>query len=289
MPNGDKPTVNEHFVPRVYLKGFSEVKVKSKKEKALIWQYCLKSMRQIPTQVDVESVCADKNLYEFRNEKGEIIYTNMIENLLGIIEGIFADTMRSINRKAFDKRNLKTSCFLTADEKSELAIYIAIQQLRFPWFIDELEDEIKKKYENILEKTSIRNLAIISSLPIYKSLSDNDKSVLLNYFDRLSNMAYFIGVSNDDCIITSDNPSALLYDDNHEELVEVIFPLSSKLVLIMKPFTRTKPGFRNRLIELSKENIEYINQITIRMCKQWIYSRNPLSHEQIDWIMEDRS
>lgn len=32
MPNGNKPTENEHFIPRMYLKGFSEIKNKSKKK-----------------------------------------------------------------------------------------------------------------------------------------------------------------------------------------------------------------------------------------------------------------
>ena len=279
----NKPTKDEHFIPQCYLKQFSSDGVH-------LNQYDVLSHFQTPVPVSTKSICYKKNMYEFRDENGKIIYSNMIEKLLGIIEGIFADTMRSINRKVFDnKENLKTSCFLTEEEKSNLAIYIAIQQLRLPWFIDELETEIKNKYEDIFEETTVRNLAIIASLPIYKTLNNDDKNILLHYFDQLSNMAYYIGVSDDENIITSDNPATLLYDDNHDKLVEVILPLSSKIVLFMKPLSQTKLGFRNQLIRLTKENIEYTNKITMKLCKRWIYSNQPLSQEQIDWIIKDRS
>ena len=65
MPNGNKPTKNEHFVPRMYLKGFSEIKENANKQKAYIWEFSLKSMKQIPTQVDIEKILyqnVDKNM-----------------------------------------------------------------------------------------------------------------------------------------------------------------------------------------------------------------------------------
>ena len=65
MPKGEKPTEDEHFIPRVYLRGFSEIKnSKKKNEKALIWQFNLKTMQQIPVPVDVKDICFEKNLYE---------------------------------------------------------------------------------------------------------------------------------------------------------------------------------------------------------------------------------
>lgn len=278
----NKPTTDQHFIPQCYLNQFSTYK-------EYIYQYDVLSKKQIPSPVPIKSICYQKNLYEFTDEKGKFIYRNMIEHILVILEGIFADTMRSIRRKAFNKNNFKTSCFLDSGEKNYLAIYMTIQQLRLPWFIDDLENEIKKKYENILEDSSIRNLAVLTSLPIYKNLNINEKNILLDYFKLFGEMSYFIGVSNNDCIITSDNPVTLLFDDSYEHLVEVIFPLSSKMVLYMRPVSQTEIGCKNRLIELTSENIEYINQITIRMSKRWIYSKQPLTKEQTEWIASDRS
>ncbi len=59
MANGEKPTEKEHFIPRMYLRGFSEVKESGK---ALIWQFNLKTMQQTPVQVDVQGICFEKNL-----------------------------------------------------------------------------------------------------------------------------------------------------------------------------------------------------------------------------------
>ena len=56
MANGEKLTEDEHYLPQMYLRGFAEI-VGSKKEKAFIWQYDLKTMRQIPNQISVKDVC----------------------------------------------------------------------------------------------------------------------------------------------------------------------------------------------------------------------------------------
>ena len=53
MANGIKPTKNQHFIPQMYLRGFSEIK---KSGKALIWQYNLNTMQQTPVQVDVQDI-----------------------------------------------------------------------------------------------------------------------------------------------------------------------------------------------------------------------------------------
>ena len=54
MANGNKPTEDEHFVPRMYLRGFSEIKGK----KAFICEFDTKTMQQVPTQVNVDDVRA---------------------------------------------------------------------------------------------------------------------------------------------------------------------------------------------------------------------------------------
>ena len=83
MPKGEKPTENEHFVPRIYLKCFSEI---NKSGKTLIWQFNLKTMRQTPVQVDVQDICFEKHLYEIKGSDGSFIAQNTIEKTFGKIE-----------------------------------------------------------------------------------------------------------------------------------------------------------------------------------------------------------
>jgi hypothetical protein len=65
MPKDKNYTEDEHFLSRMYLKEFSEIKKKGNKEKAFVWQYNIKAMRHTPVQVNIQNICFEKNLYEF--------------------------------------------------------------------------------------------------------------------------------------------------------------------------------------------------------------------------------
>jgi len=57
MPKGSNSTIDQHYIPQMYLKGFSESVQKSKEEKFYIWQYNIKKMQQIKVPVPIKSVC----------------------------------------------------------------------------------------------------------------------------------------------------------------------------------------------------------------------------------------
>lgn len=97
MPNGEKPTTNEHFIPQMYLRGFSEIK---KRDKSLIWQFNLKTMQQTPVQVDIQDICSEKHLYEIKGSDGSIIAQNTIEKTFGKIETNVSRVIRSIQTKS---------------------------------------------------------------------------------------------------------------------------------------------------------------------------------------------
>lgn len=74
MPNDNDYTVDEHFLPRMYLKEFSEIKKKGNKEKAFVWQYNVRTMIQTPIQVNVQDICFEKNLYELRMQMALLLH-----------------------------------------------------------------------------------------------------------------------------------------------------------------------------------------------------------------------
>lgn len=59
MPNIQKSTIKQHYVPQVYLRGFSQ-------DKKRIYRYDLTNESQ--KLVPISSVCHKKYLYEFKGE-----------------------------------------------------------------------------------------------------------------------------------------------------------------------------------------------------------------------------
>lgn len=96
MPNGGKPTENEHFIPRVYFRRFADI---NDLGKALLWQYSLKTMKQIPVPVDVGDICFEKNLYEIKGSNGSFIAQNTIEKTFGKKEAQAGKVIQSIEKK----------------------------------------------------------------------------------------------------------------------------------------------------------------------------------------------
>lgn len=132
MANGNKPTIDEHFVPRMYLRNFSEIKG----EKALICQFDTNTMLQTPTSVKVEDVCCEKNLYELRDSDGSFIARNHIENTFRQIEDYTARVIKSIVAKSQNEKCLNCTTVLSQDDKSYLTIFITALLYRDPQTIE---------------------------------------------------------------------------------------------------------------------------------------------------------
>ena len=75
MSKPQNPTQDEHYVPRVYLKGFSP-------DGNNIFFYDFRNDFATIKPVPVKSIFYEKNLYEARNSDKEIIYTNHVEKVL---------------------------------------------------------------------------------------------------------------------------------------------------------------------------------------------------------------
>ena len=68
MANGDKRTRKQHYIPQVYLRGFSpEYKQKDSRGKDIlkytIHCFDLEKMKQYPKAVPIDSICFEKDLY----------------------------------------------------------------------------------------------------------------------------------------------------------------------------------------------------------------------------------
>lgn len=291
MPKGEKPTEDEHFIPRAYLRGFSEIKNTNKKnEKALIWQFNLKTMQQIPVSVDVKDICFEKNLYEIMSDDGSLVAQNVIENTFGKIESLANVVIQSIKNKSQNENCLNCPTVLSENDKSYLVIFICALIYRSP---DIIEEGIKflEKTNPQISKIDARNFTLLNLLPLGLDPEWDKNTIIRSALNNLSGMAFQIGIADDDLIITSDRPSAI-WPPKEDELYNrpraVAFPLTSRLVLYLFPIESVDPIASNCFVKQTKEQVNDLYRYISVYARDWIYSRNPLTDEQLKIIKEAR-
>ena len=291
MPNGEKPTEDEHFIPRLYLRGFSEIKnIKKKNEKALIWQFNLKTMQRIPVQVDVKDICFEKNLYELESDDGSIIAQNTIEKTFGKIEAQVSRVIQSIIEKSQNTNCINCPTVLSDDDKSYLVIFINSLLYRDPKTIEKGIKYLQEANSGINTREA-RNITLLNLLPLGLNPEWDKNTIIRSANESLSGMAFQIGVIDDDLIITSDRPS-IIWPPKENELYNrpraVAFPLTSRLVLYLFPIESVDPIARNCFIKQTNEQVNDLCRYISVYARDWIFSRNLLTDEQIEIIVETR-
>ena len=219
-------TKKQHFVPQVYLRGFSA-------DEKRIWSYSLDPIDS-GTLVPIESLCRENYLYEIRGEDGNLIFPNWIETILCGLEGMFATNLRALERKACHKENYTTKCFLTSQEKAFWKVFVGVQMMRSPSVIRAVDDVAKEFLDNQLSDNQIRTFAVSQCLPFFSELRPEDKTAFSLFLRPLLNMSIAIGVDESGTMFTSDEPiycySSLLFFQSFK-----IMPLC--------PYRLKYPGF----------------------------------------------
>lgn len=279
MPN-KSTTVNEHYIPQFYLKNFSS-------DKKRLFQYQINS--NAPSKlVSIESICYEKNLYEFRNNDGEIVNKNLIEDSFAIYENKISKVIKSIELKSRIEDNFHTPCFLSTEEKAFLIFFLATLILRKPEILNAAQEIAKESFgENITDNISY-NLSLNYCLPIYRCINPKDKNILNSALKLFENMTFQILTTSKDCIFTSDNPVILFGENGFKKIKDVFFPLTPRNILHMRPYESTKMELRNRMIYIEGKQMKSINSLIILRCKRWLFSKNELTPHQIRRIEKIR-
>ena len=288
MPNGEKPTTNEHFIPQMYLRGFSEIK---KRDKSLIWQFNLKTMQQTPVQVDIQDICSEKHLYEIKGSDGSIIAKNTIEKTFGKIETNVSRVIRSIQTKSKNENCLNCSTILSEDDKSYLIIFITSLLYRTPETIEAGISSLKKTNPE-MDNRSVRNFTLFNLLPLGIDTEWDKNTIIRTAIKRLSGMAFQIGITDNDVVITSDRPVIIWppkEDEPYNRPQAVAFPLTSKLLLYLFPVESVDPIARNCFIKLTPNHINDLYSNLSVCARNWIFSRNALTEDQLKIIAEARN
>ena len=240
MSKYDGMTKNQHYIPQVYLRGFSPEYEKGNKSyhnsRYTIYCYNLNAEKQNYESVPIKSICYSKYLYEVTGHSGEIVLPNHLEHFFAGIEKMFSNFRNGVERKAFIEDNYRTNCFLTNDEKVFWVTYIIIQILRTPQILEIAERLSIDTWEENVSSKQAKNIARKFCLPFFKEIdeSSNEAFIINALFEPMKNMSFGVGIDRSKSIITSDKPIYVCAKDFPcEEYDEIIVPITSELCLFL--------------------------------------------------------
>ena len=105
MSTENKITKKQHYVPQVYLRGFSPEYHKDNKDlplsKYTIYCHDLTARDQIMKAVPIKSICYNNYLYEVTGYEGEIVLPNYLEKVLSTFEKMFGNFRYELERKVY--------------------------------------------------------------------------------------------------------------------------------------------------------------------------------------------
>lgn len=293
MTKSKNITKKQHYIPQVYLRGFSPQYKKEEvsNDKYTIYCYNINSPKQIEKAIPVKSICRQNNLYEVTRHDGEIILPNHLENFFSKIEEHFSIYRKKLEQKAFINSNLKTNCFLTNEEKVFWATFIIIQILRLPQILKMAEDVSKDNWNSINDQQA-KNIARMICLPFFKELDANSKETTLfcALFNPMKDMSFAVGVDKSKKIITSDNPVYICgHNFPYDEYDEIIFPITSEICLFLFGNEEKKKYRKNFLSPINDDTREKI--IKAMSCKSdnRLYSNHILDAKDRKLIKENNT
>ena len=236
-----KPTVDEHIVPRTYLKAFS-----LPDNEKMIRQYDMNTWPIESRLVPIKSACYKKNLYEIRNSEGKIVRQNYIEKCLAQLDHLFSQRRRELFSKA-NKSNLNCKSILSNEEKLFWKLFIAIQFMRYP----ESLDTAKKSFDIFLKdhksEEASSDIAILYCLPFIDTFDPGNRSVLFEILYLMENLSICVEICESERLVTADRP-VFVYSGRYPEKItfdQIVYPLSPRIQLYLHRKGETERQYRN--------------------------------------------
>lgn len=293
MQKDSNITKKQHYIPQVYLRGFSPEYQKNKEKlpssKYTIYCHDLKIKNQIMKAIPIKSVCYKDYLYEVTGYEGEIVLANHLEHFFSSMEKMFSEYRDKLEKKAFVEENYKTKCFLTGEEKVFWVTYILIQILRIPQILNLAENVSLETWGNEINTKQAKNIARMFCLPFFNEIEEESKEavVFAALFEPMKNMSFGVGVDRQAKIITSDNPVYIYSEDfSCEEYESVIFPITSEICLFLFGKESKKKYPRNSLFPINNERREAILKSMTDSSFEKLYSNHLLEKREIGLVEE---
>ncbi len=295
MPSGNNITKSQHYIPQVYLRGFSREYKENKNNKYTIYYYDLNKGVQSPDSIPIKSLCFESFLYELTNDCNEIILPNYLENFFCTLERMFAKYRRMLERKAFNEENYFTKCFLTKEEKEFWVTYMIVQVLRLPNVLELAKELSIDMFGDAVKNNKAKNIALKYCLPFFNELKEGSKEAkIIETFGRcMEKMSFAVIADKSGKLLTSDKP-VYIYSQNlfSTEFEKIIFPITSQLCLVLIGGEEKKEyGRKNFLSPIDDGTREMIIKSMIESANEKIFSNHKLNSKELKMIhdvMQDK-
>lgn len=293
MSKENNITKNQHYIPQVYLRGFSPEYDKKKNDypvsRYTIYRHDLEKIEQPVKAVPIKSVCHSDYLYEVTGHDGEIVLPNQLEHFFSAMERMFGAYRQELEQKAFIEDNYKTKCFLTGKEKVFWVTYILIQILRTPQLLNIAEETGKETWKDLINDNQAKNIARMVCLPFFKEIEEGSKEMMVfeTLFEPMKNMSFGVGVDKQAKLITSDNPVFIHATEFPcTEYQRVIFPITSELCLFLIGKEDKEFYPKNFLFAIGDETREEIIKSMTSSSFREIYSNHLFDKNERKFIKE---
>lgn len=290
MPKGSNITKKQHYIPQVYLRGFSpEYHEKGRDaSKHTIFCYDLTGRNSFMDAVPIRTICYEENLYEVTDSAANVVFPNRLERFFAEFERRFGIYRQKLETKVFIEDKYTTSRFLTSEEKDFWIVYILIQILRLPQVLKLAEEVSAKIWKNQIDTNQSKNIARTSCLPFFKKLEEDSKEgeIIKILFEPMKDMSLGVGVDRQARIITADNPVYVEVEKFPcKEYKKVIFPITSEICLFL--LEEDKENYpKNFLFPISDGIQEEIFRLMTYTSFGKLYSNHLLNERERIWVKE---
>lgn len=292
MGEKDLPKKKQHYVPQVYLRGFSpEYKPLNRSElpfeKYTIFSFDLEKRAYDSTEaVPIHSICYKKKLYEIYGTDDQIIFPNWLENYFCALEKMYGIYRTELERK-IHRENIGVANFLSTKERAFWATFIAIHLLRNAYALSEAEAAIKELVNDSVSDKEVKSAVRKLCLPFFQEIKEESQEtkILEGILAPMYQMQFAVGIDFDNQLITSDKGASIIGKEfPTDEYDEVIFPITSSICLILVGNENKDVYQDNTLFELTEDGKKYITTNVVLDAYKRIYSNHRFSADEKKFI-----
>lgn len=260
-------TKKQHYIPRMILKNFSFSNSNKNEKKFFVYQ--LDKNKKIERIVSVLDICYEKNLYEIKDENGQILERNLIEKGFSCLE----ESWNKIINKIIAKQRI------TEDDKNMLGLLLVMQIMRMPEFIDATSTWLYsavKNTDNSLTKNEADKYTKLASFVWGEVKPETNWMLDIMLREILKDKSITIYHSNSKFILNGDSPVSFLNLDvpNNLSQVQWILPLTEHHCLGL--LDKGNPLY----IDIDSNMTNFVNHQIFHSGGNWIYSSFLISKDE---------
>ena len=267
-------TKKQHYVPKFYLKNFSN------NNKAMVYY---KATGEIFPK-HLSEICVKNHLYENAWKEsgspiGNYVLYNDIENKLCEKEGIFSPIINMIIALCLDDKN-RNSLICHREEKEVLQDFITNIFCRAIWYIQDIDridvnDEIESNQELVPYNELFTMIGLGDFETLYKSAMKHgaidEKTEGTPAYEirmQLERMEVCFCVAETEVFVTSDFPLVCSFDESEEPILSSVFcPIHPRVgMLFFNPCVLNKlHSYRNRICSVDENEAFKLNVVMMEM------------------------